>query len=332
MTLKHSIIHKIARPVPDSPLTTQARETENSCTGPIASLFEQLKRNYLGRSQKQYGHFDSEQGDNPLPGWLKDLQLGKSTFASFSKRLLDHLQNALGEYEDGFEAHLLLALERVLEQDRFYIFWITHAEAQHIANNLEVETARFIDSAKLQYAARINLDEWQEEDSQKYFSLLTAKGNKALGEAFTRFCGFSEGLDLVEDTREFLDIVDQYAQALPAESVREYKTRVLDYCMEQDRHGEPVVIKELSNQLNETAPEEFASFVSDKQQQPKAELHTDRSSLKRYIRFFGRDKNISISFSSDIFGEDIQYDELSDTLTIKKIPKSLKDQLKKAGQ
>lgn len=332
MTLKHCIIHKIERSSANEQISRQIREEENNAEGPIASLFEQLKRTFLGRSQKQYGHFDTELTDNPLPAWLKDHCKAGSSFHSLSKSIVDQLKIKLDSTEDGFQAHLLIAMDRVLEQDQFYIFWIRHEEAQHIANNLEVETSRFIEASKLQYAVRINLDEWQEQDSQKYMSLLTARGNKELSEAFSQLCGFSAGLDLVEDTREFLGIVDQFTENLPEEDGREYKTKLLDYCIEQDSHGTPVFIKEISSQLNEEAPQQFADFVAEKQQTVKEELHTDRASLKRYIRFFGRDKNISISFSADMFGEHIQYDAQSGTLTIKQIPKSLKEQLSKARE
>jgi nucleoid-associated protein len=71
--------------------------------------------------------------------------------------------------------------------------------------------------------------------------------------------------------------------------------------------------------------------VAERQQAPAVEMYTDRSSLKRYVRYFGRDKNMSISFSADMFGQEIVYDEVAGTLTIKQIPKSLKQQLKTTG-
>ncbi len=136
----------------------------------------------------------------------------------------------------------------------------------------------------------------------------------------------------MEETREFLDIIDQYAETIPEEKVREYKSQVLDYCVEQDRVGQPVVFEEISTQLDEKQPQQFSNFISENQQLPKPEIRTDRSSLKRYIRFFGRDKNMSISFSADMFGENIVYDEQAGTLTIKEIPKSLRQQFQKHRQ
>ena len=332
MTLKHCIIHHIERTAPGAEVTTTLKDQENNGAGAIHSLFEQLKQSYQRSSQKQYGHFDTELSDNPTPQWLKEQQQGKSSFAKISQRMLEHLQTKLDVNDEAFSAHILIALETVMEQEQLYIFWINHVDAQHINSELEVANSLYIDSAKLQYGTRIYLDEWLEEESRKYLSLIASRGNKQLSDAFSAFIGFSSGVNLVEETSEFLNIVDQYVETLAEDKTNDYKGRILDYCVDQDKQGFPVVFEEISAQLNEQSPTEFSSFVSEKQQAPKQEIFTDRSSLKRYIRFFGRDKDMSISFSADMYGQDIIYDEASGTLTIKRIPKSLKQQFKHSQQ
>ncbi len=328
MTLKHCIIHHIERAVPGADVNITVREQENNCAGAAYSLFEQCKQSYQRSSQKQYGHFDREQGDNPVPGWLKEQQQGKSPFARISQRMLEQLQQKLEDNDEAFSAHIMMALETVMEQEQLYIFWINHVEASHIDSDLGVAATQYIDTARLHYGARLYVDEWLEQESQKYLSIITSRGNKNLSDAFSHFIGFSTGVDLVQDTSEFLNIIDLYAQSLPEEKTSEHKEKILDYCVEQDKQGFPVVFEDISSQLNEDSPSEFANFVIDKQQSPKTEIYTDRNSLKRYVRYFGRDKNMSISFSADMYGQDIIYDEQAGTLTIKQIPKSLKQQLK----
>ena len=330
MSLKHCIIHHIERAVPGADLLTHLRDQENNCSGPAYSLFEQLKQSFQRSSQKQYGCFDREQSDNPVPGWLLEHLQGKTPFGRNSQRLLEHLQQKLGDNDEAFSAHIMIALETVMEQDQLYIFWINHVDANVIDSNMDVGSARYIDSSKLQFGLRLFVEEWQEQDSQKYLSMITSRGNKNLSDAFIGFAGFSNGVDLVEDTSEFLSIVDEYTNSLPEEKVTDYKGKILDYCVEQDKQGSPVVFEEISSQLNEKEPDAFAAFVSSNQQSPKTEIYTDRSSLKRYVRYFGRDKNMSISFSADMFGQDIIFDEVSGTLTLKQIPKSLRQQLKQS--
>ena len=330
MSIKHSIIHHIERPAPGHDIETQVREQENSGVGPVHSLLEQLKQSFQRSSQKQYGHFDRDNTETPLCGWLQEQQQGKASFANLSQRMLQHLQQKLGDNDEVFSVHVLFVLETVMEQDIFYVFWINHRDANHIDSHLEVASARFVDPAKLQYAAKIYLTEWLEDDSQKYLALLSSRGNKNLSDAFTDFIGFTNGVDLAEDTGEFLGILDRYAESLPEEKVTEYKGKILDYCIDQDKKGQPVVFDEISSQLDDNEPKGFSSFISDNQQTPKTEIYTDRSSLKRYVRYFGRDNSMSISFSADMFGEDIIYDPRSGTLTLKRIPKSLQQQLQQS--
>lgn len=327
MSLKHCIIHHIERPVPGAEVVTRLRDGENPTTDATFSLFEQLKQSFQRSSLKQYGCFDREQGDNPLPGWLRDQLAEKSSFAAISTRIMEQLQQKMQAHDEAFSAHIMLALETVMDQPQFYIFWITHTDANYIDSDLEVSSARFIDSGKLYYAARLFIEEWLEQETRKYLAIITARGNKNLSDSFADFIGFSAGLDPVEDTGEFLDIVDRYVDSLPEEKTSDIKGKILDYCIEQDKYGAPIVFDDISSQLDDASPEQFASFVTEQQQQPRNEIYTDRGSLKRYVRFFGRDNTMSISFSSDLFGDEVIYDEAKGTLTLMKIPKSLKQQL-----
>lgn len=338
MALKHCIIHFAERSNQGAHISSSLRDKENSLTGPAASLFEQMRSSFRRSSQKRYGHFDPEMSENPLPAWLKDQSAGKSSFAKFSQRVMEHFISKLETTEDPFTCHLMMAVESRLEQDYFYLFWINHSEAQQIDNQQEVELTRYIDSGRLHYALCLHLDDWLEYESQKYLSILTARGDKLVSEAFSFFTAFKEGLDLEKDTREFLDIVDNYSHSLstekelPEEKVREFRNKVVDYCVDRDSIGEPIRIEELSQQLDEKQPKAFSRFVAQHQEDPRDEVYTHRPSLKRYIRFYGRDNDMSISFSADLIGHDIEYDASSGTLTIKKIPKSLRLQLQRHNQ
>ena len=332
MPLNHCILHKIERPAPGTDIKTTFKSEENNASGPIFSLFEQLKHSFQRSAQKQFGHFDSELEENPLPQWIKEQQQEKLSFSSLSENLVSDLQHKLDDSDDAFSAHILIALETVMEQQQLYVFWMEHTEAIYIDSDLNVANSSYVNSKKMHYAIKCHLTEWLEEDSQKYLAMITSRGNKVITDAFTKCIGFASGVDIVGETKEFLNIVNDYAESLPEEKAKEAKEKVIEYCVERNSVGEPVVIEELSNQLNESAPLEFSSFVSDKQEIPRPSLHTDRSSLKRFIRFFGRDKDMSISFSSGRFGGDITYNPMSGALTLNQIPKSLKQQLNKHQQ
>jgi nucleoid-associated protein len=101
---------------------------------------------------------------------------------------------------------------------------------------------------------------------------------------------------------------------------------VVNYCLDQDRAGEPVELNALSRHVDEAEPEALKNFYTEHFAEPPP-LYADRKQLKRYTRFFGRDNDLSIGFSTLMLRRDILYDESSGKLTIRAIPKSLKSQL-----
>ncbi|MDC3332808.1 nucleoid-associated protein [bacterium] len=332
MPLTHCIIHHLERPAPGHDVQISVRETDNSVSGPAYSLFEQLKHTFLRSGQKQYGHFDKELSDNPSPGWLKAMQESKSSFSSTSLMLMEHLKNKLEACDEAFSTHIMYAMDDTMDQNSFYIFWAEHTDAMHINNELETASTKYISTSRLPYAAKIQLNEWLEEGSPKYLTLLASRGNKALATAFQDFLGFSNSVDLAQETNDFLELVEKYVEELPEEKSHEQKSHILDYCVEQDKIGKPIVFEDISNQLDDKSPEKFSSFIVENQATPTDEIYTDRGSLKRYMRYFGRDKNLSISFSADMLGSNIVYDNQTGSLTIHQIPKSLKQQFSKKPQ
>jgi nucleoid-associated protein len=156
--------------------------------------------------------------------------------------------------------------------------------------------------------------------------LFIAKESAAHNCSWRALIGFAEDTDRAAKTEEFLEVLDQYAAALPAEKERDYRERVVNYCRDQERTGEPVELKALSRHVDEEAPDALLSFLTERISEPTP-LYTDRTQMKRYTRLYGRDQDLSISFSTMMLGRHITYDENTDTLTIKAIPKSLKSQL-----
>ncbi|MCW9018385.1 MAG: nucleoid-associated protein [Kangiellaceae bacterium] len=329
MSIKHCIIHSIKRTAESGDITLNLRENENTPEGPIVSLFTQLKQSFQRSATRQYGLFDPEQSDNPLPGWLKQLEAESMGFTSVTKKLTEHLKSKLEEVTEGFSAHILYVVEELLEESQLYIFWVTHSEAQLIDSEMDIDNIEYVDSGKMNYVMKLDFNQWQVENWQQYLSVITSRGSKDIGHAFLQFCGFVSSVNLQQQTDEFLTVVDEYAQTLSADESRQYKNKIVDYCVEQDMQGNPINVKDLSEELNSSNPEHFSDFVSEKMEEPKEEIYTHRNSLKKFVRFYGREKDLSISFSSDMMGENVIYNPETGELTLKEVPKSLKQQLSK---
>jgi nucleoid-associated protein len=110
----------------------------------------------------------------------------------------------------------------------------------------------------------------------------------------------------------------------------------------------------LSGQLDSSAPEKFEQFVALKKRELrqvrprsestisegtsselihgesviKTELIPDRKSLKNYLRYSGKNKEVTLSFAATALGSDISFDPNENSLTIKNLPSRLLKQLK----
>jgi len=336
MTIKHCIIHGISSSDDNGKqkIELNFRNEENSNEGSSVSLFTQLKQSLQRSASRQYGQFDPEQSDNPLPSWLDKFNKQELGFLSVSKKIAEQLKLILAEQDSSaslepFSAHLLFVIEELMEHQYLYLFWINHSDAQQIDSYLNVENLSFIDSSKINYVLKLDFSQWAIKDWQQYLTIQTSRGNKNLAHAFTKFTGFVSGVNLQQQTDEFLQIVDQYTHSLSKEESNPTKNAIVDYCVDQDMQGNPINFESLSQVLDEQDPTKFSNFISENQQSPQKEIYAHRSSLKKYVRFYGREKDLSISFSSDRMGDNIVFDQKSGSLTFKQVPKSLQAQLAK---
>ncbi|WP_144393868.1 nucleoid-associated protein [Pleionea sediminis] len=327
MSIKNCSIHKVTRSKPGAEVKIQLRPNELDAEGPIVSLFEQLKLTFQRSTQKQYGLFNPEQSDNPIPALIQKVEDGNLSFSSMTHQCVEHLKLQFEKTKEPFNAHLLFVIDELVEQPFFYIFWINHSDAQYISNDLEVDTLEYINPSKINYAFKVDIEQWKVEGWDQYMQCLIAKGNKEISDGFTHFSGFISSVDLKAQTEDFLSVVDDYIDQQEPDAGHKLKSKIVEYCIDQDMAGNPVDLNDLSNQLDDEKPEEFANFVSKQKPEVRQEIYTDRASLKKYVRFFGRDKNLSISFSSEMFGDNIVFDEEEDQLILRHIPKSLKAQL-----
>ena len=329
MTIKHCIIHGLSATGEKSEIKLSLRDEENLNEGPIVSLFTQLKHSLQRSATRQYGLFDPDQTDNPLPGWLTKYNQQELGFVSTSKKMTEQLKLTMADNEEPFTAHLLFVVEELMEHEYLYVFWINHSDAQFVDSQLQVENLSYVNGGKLNYVLKLDFSQWAIKDWQQYLTVQTSRSSKELTHAFTQFTGFISGVNLQQQTDEFLNIVDQYAQSLDKQESNTTKNTIVDYCVDQDMQGNPINFDSLSQVLNENEPDKFANFVNENQETPQKEIYAHRNSLKKYVRFYGREKDLSISFSSDRMDDNITFNPETGSLTFKQVPKSLQAQLAK---
>jgi nucleoid-associated protein len=115
---------------------------------------------------------------------------------------------------------------------------------------------------------------------------------------------------------------------MPEDNAKRYQKEVAEFCMEQSREGAAVNYRELSGTVDSVAEVSLDDFIAERAPELQEEFIPDRSSLKKYIRYTGRTKEVSISFSNESLGKSITFDPSTDTLTLKELPAALIKQLK----
>ncbi len=359
MPVTHFVTHQINKEAqkPAAMVTTTANEAELDDYCHL--VMSQLKGIFVQRASKRYGCFNPEvtRMKGLTLNWLNDQQ----SFLSWTKKVSEQFADMMDNTELEIDGYLAFATEELADTDKLYIFHLREKSNICLTAEMQLSESRILDFSNTGFGLCIDITELKKEQEQgkrseeKYFTFSFGRGDKPIQKLFSDFAGFIDTLDTEQETQEFLEIVEEYAATLPeAESV-ETKTKVIEYCVEQDKQGETVEFKTLSGQLDSSAPEKFEQFVALKKRERrkvrplsessvnepdasielahgesiiKAELIPDRKSLKNYLRYSGKNKEVTLSFAATALGTDISFDASEKSLTIKNLPSRLLKQLK----
>ncbi len=358
MPLSHIIAHRIQRTTPSEAATLTLRDKVWDFDGKIEECFRELKHSMIKRLGKEYGRFSDDSTSHPFSRWLQEYTETKLSFESMSQKAMGHLKSELDKTEEVIDCFVFFAHESQEAADYVHIFFAQHSSGQFIDGEVELSNSLYLETNDVRLGAKINLSDWQSGDGHREantLSLLRWRGEKELSDVFLNFIGFANKIDVRAETEEFLNAVSDYTKDLPEDVAHYTKKQVVNYCIEQDKMGKPVVMTELSQELKDNpAPRtstvstdkdtgetieippkpmkplpEFAGFVSDNVPTAKPKLIPDQSQLKQFVRLSGRNNQLSMSFASSCLGDSIVYDEKTDSLIIKDIPSRLKAHLTK---
>jgi len=332
MAVTHFIAHSISRNGSNVPVALELRQEAMSLNGYLEELLRELKSTYIGKAGKLYGQFSSDVSDAVVSQWLREFREDKISFESFSKKACEHLQILLTASEAVIDGHIFFVAESLADGDSLYVFVVQHNEGVYLDGEQSLQTSRFIDARGVLLGARIDMTVWGSDETSSYLSVLRARGDKDLTDCFWQWIAFADERDVAAENTAFLDVVTAYSETLTEDQVPEYRHKVIDYCLDQDKKGTPIVIRDLSEHVNESAPQAFSGFLDNHHKEVPAAIIPDRRQLKQFVRISGRNDLLSMSFSSDCLGESIVYDKGSDSLTITDIPAPLKARLIKHMQ
>ncbi len=327
MALQHLIAHRIHKSAPTTPCEVRLRPEEIRRDGKSEELCRELKNTYIRKGGKAYGAFSDDMASHPLSAWVKEWLEERITFLSLAQKIAAHIQLHIDKSDTPLDNTLLIFFERIEAGDALYLFLLDHASGQYFDGDIELCDSRYLDTQKINLAAKIKTAEFISGANHSYLSLLKWRGEKELSDAFTEAMGLSNKIDTGADTSEFLDLITDYTAALPEDVAKEARRTAVEFCLQQDKAGLPVQMEELAEHISVPEQPHFTHFARTTQPEIKTEWIPDKAQLKNYVRISGRDEQLSMSFASACLGNTIVYDTEDDSLIIKNIPASLKAKL-----
>lgn len=329
MSVKHAIVHQLTRNSTTSALNL--RDDELILDDQLTQLMTQTKTAFYNRSSKQYGQFAEESGQ--FKAMAQQWQSRSVGFTTLTTQLMKQLQLDVEQQELDIDGHWFFAHEALESSENLWFFHLKHKDGLMLTQAMDLSDARLIDFAKLGFGGYVDLTAMAANE-QKYLTVSFGFGDRALQSALLNFVNFVDTINTAVDTERFLEIVQAYSETLPQEKGSNYRKKAVEYCAEQDKLGETVVADEiavvLKDEIGTDGPQTLASYMETTQPEAKREFIPNRASLKKFQRYTGKTKEVSISFSNEILGKNVNFDPASESLTITNLPANLLKQLKTA--
>lgn len=345
MALNTILAHRIERATTSIASTVIFSENEWPQTEASDACFRELKQASLKRSGKDYGCLKA---DHSFRKAVTELHEENINLHGFSELALAELKTHLDDSETCMYHHVIVADETLENTRVVHLYFLEQENAHFIDGHLALEQTPVLNTA-IKFGLKINLGELfsdNEDEQKRAVTLFKNRSDKLINAVLESASGFGDKKDVGSDTEVLLETVSNYTKAMPNDVASFAQHQVVNYCLEQEKSGEPVAIKSLSNELAKqfddhqesfssgsyTPPPKFENFVSENEPKIKNELIADKNKLKNFIRISGRNEQMSMSFSSSCLGDSVVYDPSTDSLIVKSIPSSLKARLIKVVQ
>ncbi|WP_428241583.1 nucleoid-associated protein [Gynuella sp.] len=328
MPLTNAIVHHLTQTPHAEKL--HLRDTEMNLDESLKHLVNEVKSSFYNRASKQYGRFHEESGHFKAltQEWLQ----GSLDFTAYSSRVMQQLQLKLQETQQESDGHWLFAVEELQQERLFWLFHLKHKDGMYLTHDIELAQGMLLDFTKLGFGACINIPAFENQETD-FFTVSFGFGDRSLQSTVLEFTDFTDTVDTTADTERFMAIVKAYTEQLPPEKGASYRSKAVQYCAEQDKQGETVVCQELSEVIDEevgnTEAESLIRYIEQAEPEAKKEFIPDRKSLKRFMRYTGKSKEVSISFSNESLGSQVEFDPDNERLIINSLPAALLKQLKK---
>ena len=331
ITVNQIVLHQLVKHAENETTTMESvlRDELLTITPEVEQMMLQLHQGYQNKG-KAFGVF---QENSIFAQELNRLLENEIDFLNFSQQSTKLLAQELGKYNFADNGTLILCQCNFLATDYLFIALLDSRISMLVDENLEIRRTEYLDITQFDIAARINLTDLQvNANSNRYLTFIKGRVGRKISDFFMDFLGAEEGLNPQVQNQCLLQAVSDYCEQgeLSKEQTQAVKKQVFEYCKGQLASGDEIALTELSANLPTLNERPFVTFTEEQDYGLEETIPPVRSALKTLTKFSGSGKGVTLSFDADLLNNRIEWDPLTDTLTIKGIPPNLKDQLQKA--
>ena len=331
ITVNQIVLHQLVKHAENETTTMESvlRDELLTITPEVEQMMLQLHQGYQNKG-KAFGVF---QENSIFAQDLNRLLENEINFLNFSQQSTKLLAQELGKYNFADSGTLILCQYNFLATDYLFIALLDNRISMLVDENLEIRRTEYLDITQFDIAARINLTDLQvNANSNRYLTFIKGRVGRKISDFFMDFLGAEEGLNPQVQNQCLLQAVSDYCEQgeLNKEQTQAVKKQVFEYCKGQLASGDEIALTELSANLPTLNERPFVTFTEEQDYGLEETIPPVRSALKTLTKFSGSGKGVTLSFDADLLNNRIEWDPLTDTLTIKGIPPNLKDQLQKA--
>lgn len=331
ITVNQIVLHQLVKHAKNETTTMESvlRDELLTITPEVEQMMLQLHQGYQNKG-KAFGVF---QENSIFAQDLNRLLENEINFLNFSQQSTKLLAQELGKYNFADSGTLILCQYNFLATDYLFIALLDSRISMLVDENLEIRRTEYLDITQFDIAARINLTDLQvNANSNRYLTFIKGRVGRKISDFFMDFLGAEEGLNPQVQNQCLLQAVSDYCEQgeLNKEQTQAVKKQVFEYCKGQLASGDEIALTELSANLPTLNERPFVTFTEEQDYGLEETIPPVRSALKTLTKFSGSGKGVTLSFDTDLLNNRIEWDPLTDTLTIKGIPPNLKDQLQKA--
>ena len=331
ITVNQIVLHQLVKHAENETTTMESvlRDELLTITPEVEQMMLQLHQGYQNKG-KAFGFF---QENSIFAQDLNRLLENEINFLNFSQQSTKLLAQELGKYNFADSGTLILCQYNFLATDYLFIALLDSRISMLVDENLEIHRTEYLDITQFDIAACINLTDLQvNANSNRYLTFIKGRVGRKISDFFMDFLGAEEGLNPQVQNQCLLQAVSDYCEQgeLNKEQTQAVKKQVFEYCKGQLASGDEIALTELSANLPTLNERPFVTFTEEQDYGLEETIPPVRSALKTLTKFSGSGKGVTLSFDADLLNNRIEWDPLTDTLTIKGIPPNLKDQLQKA--